>query len=146
MNPPDDVLRELLSSVRTIAVVGLSSDRERPSYGVAARLRSAGYRIIPVNPNETEVLGEKAYPDLPSVAYPIDVVDVFRRPEHTPSIATQAVAAGARLFWLQSGVINEEAARIARAGGLTVVMDACLAVLVSRLRVRPAPSSPASAK
>ena len=146
MNPPDDVLRELLSSVRTIAVVGLSSDRERPSYGVAARLQAAGYRIIPVNPNETEVLGEKAYPDLPSVPHRIDAACVFRRSEHTPAIASQAVAAGARLFWLQSGIINEEAERIARAGGLTVVMDTCLAVMVSRLRVRPAPSSPASAK
>jgi len=146
MNPSDDVLRDLLSSVRTIAVVGLSNDPDRPSHGVAARLQAAGYRIIPVNPNETEVLGEKAYPDLPSVPHPIDVVDVFRRPEHTPPIAAQAVAAGARLLWLQAGVINEEAARIARGGGLTVVMDACLAVLVSRLRVRPAPSSPASAK
>jgi predicted CoA-binding protein len=139
MNPPDSVLRELLAASKTIAVVGLSSDPERSSHGVAARLQASGYRIIPVNPNETEVLGEKAYPDLASIPGPIDVVDVFRRPEYTPAIAAQAVAKGARVLWLQSGVVNDEVARIAGSGGLTVVMDACLAVAVSRWRVRAAP-------
>ncbi len=136
MNPPDSVIRELLTTSRTIAVVGLSSNPDRSSYGVAGRLQAAGYRIIPVNPNETRVLGEKAYPDLASVPDAIDVVDVFRRPEYTPAIAADAVTKGARALWLQQGIVNDEAERIARAGGLLVVMDACLAVVVSRLRLR----------
>src|SRR6266487_2366687 len=136
MNPPDSVLRDRLATSKTIAMVGLSSNPDRSSHGVAARLQAGGYRIIPVNPNETEVLGEKAYPDLASVPEKIDVVDVFRRPEHTPAIATAAVARGARALWLQSGVVNNEAARIAREGGLIVVMDACLAVALARLRPR----------
>ncbi|HKA91014.1 MAG TPA: CoA-binding protein [Haliangiales bacterium] len=136
MNPPDSVIRELLVTSKTIAVVGLSSNPERSSNGVAGRLQAAGYRIIPVNPNEKEVWGERAYADLASVPVAIDIVDVFRRPEYTPPIAADAVKLGARALWLQQGVVNEEAERIARAGGLIVVMDACLAVMVSRMRVR----------
>lgn len=135
MRPSDDELRALLTEARTIAVVGLSSDPERPSYGVAAKLQKAGYKIVPINPNESEVLGEPAYPSLDDAPRPIDVVDVFRRPEHTPEIADAAVRIGARLLWLQSGIVNQDAARRALAGGLVVVQDECLGVVHSLLRV-----------
>jgi uncharacterized protein len=135
MKPSDDQLRALLTEARTIAVVGLSSDPERSSHGVAARLQRAGYKIIPINPNEREVLGEQAYPSLDDAPRPIDVVDVFRRPEHTPEIADAAVRVGARLLWLQSGIVNDEAARRAEAGGVPVVMDECLGVVHGLLGV-----------
>ncbi len=140
-NPPDSELRELLLQARVIAVVGASSDPTRPSYGVFRRLSEAGYRAIPVNPHERSVLGERAYPRLGDVPEPIDIVDVFRRQEFLPEVATQAVAVRATCLWLQSGLRNDEAASIARVGGLTVVMDACLAVTISLLGVhaRPGP-------
>jgi uncharacterized protein len=124
--PSDEELRSILGSARVIAVVGLSSKSWRPSYEVASYLQSKGYRIIPVNPNETEVLGERAYATLPDVPEPVDAVDVFRRSEYTPEVARQAVRIGAKVLWLQEGVIDEEAYRIATAGGLDVVMGACM--------------------
>jgi predicted CoA-binding protein len=130
-NPSDDVLRALLSSAKTIAVVGASSNPDRPSHGVMRALLNAGYRVIPVNPNETEVLGQPAYPSLEAVPEPIDIVDVFRRAEYTPAIAGQAVTVGAKALWLQLGVTNQEAADRAKAGGLIVVMDLCIAVMLS---------------
>ena len=133
--PPDDRLRQLLSEARTIAVVGLSSSPSRASHGVARYLQRHGYRIIPVNPHETEVLGERAYASLPDIPEKIDVVDVFRRPEYTVDVAEDAVKVGAKLFWLQSGIVNEDAERIAREGGLDVVMDACLKIEHQRLGV-----------
>jgi uncharacterized protein len=117
---------EILESVRTIAVVGLSSKRYRPSYGVAEYLKLSGYRIIPVNPEETEVLGEKCYPDLDSVPGEIDVVDIFRRSEFVPEIVEAAIRKGAKVVWMQEGVIHEEAASRAREAGLAVVMDRCI--------------------
>ncbi len=135
MNPPDAELAALLRATRTIAVVGASSKPDRPSYGVFARLQRAGYRVIPVNPFETEVHGERAYPSLAHVPDPIDLVDVFRRAEETPLVADAAVRARAKVLWLQLGIVNEEAAARARAGGLVVVMDACIAVVVSRLGI-----------
>lgn len=117
---------ELLNSAHTIAVVGLSSRRTRASYGVSEYMQSAGYRIIPVNPQETEVLGEKAYPDLDSVPENIDIVDIFRRSEFVPEIVEAAVRIGAKAVWMQEGVIHEQAAERARAAGLTVVMDHCI--------------------
>lgn len=135
MRPTDDQLRALLTQARTIAVVGASSDPDRPSYGIARKLLQVGYKVIPINPNEREVLGERAYPTLDDAPGPIDVVDVFRRPEHTPALADAAVRIGARLLWLQSGVVNPEAARRAEAGGVAVVMDECLGVIHSLLRV-----------
>ena len=117
---------ELLQSARTIAIVGLSGKRYRPSYGVAEYLKREGYRVIPVNPEETEVLGEKCYPDLDSVPGEIDVVDIFRRPEFVPEIVEAAIRKGAKVVWMQEGVIHEEAARRAREAGLTVVMDRCI--------------------
>jgi predicted CoA-binding protein len=134
-NPPDDEIRKLLASANVIAVVGASSDPARPSNGIFRKLVAAGYRVVPVNPNETEVLGQKAYATLADVPYPIDIIDVFRRPEYTPDIADEAVRAQAKTLWLQSGIVNEEAARRARAGGLSVVMDACIGVLHSVLDI-----------
>jgi predicted CoA-binding protein len=133
-NPSDSVVRDLLESSRRLAIVGLSSDPDRPSYGVARRLQALGYDVVPVNPNERAVLGRPAYSSLDEVEGPVDIVVVFRRPEHMPAIAEQAVRMGARALWLQQGVVNEEAARIA--SGLVVVMDDCIAVAVSRLGVR----------
>jgi predicted CoA-binding protein len=134
-NPSDQELKRLLSAASTIAIVGASSNPERPSNGIMWRLKSVGYRVIPVNPNEAEVLGERAYPTLLDVPEPIDIVDVFRRPEYTPAIADAAVKVGAKALWLQSGVTNEEAAARAEAGGLTVVMDACISVMHAMLQV-----------
>jgi predicted CoA-binding protein len=139
-NPPDDVIRQLLASARKIAVVGASSNPTRPSHGIFKRLLEAGYEVVPVNPGESSVLGQIAYASLAEVPGPIDIVDVFRRPEHTPAIADEAVRARARVLWLQSGIWNEEAAERAKAGGLHVVMDACIGVMHSLLGVprRPA--------
>ncbi|QBS38126.1 aminotransferase class I/II-fold pyridoxal phosphate-dependent enzyme [Thermaerobacter sp. FW80] len=111
---------------RVVAVVGLSSDPGRPSYRVARKLQRMGYKVVPVNPRATEILGERAYPDLASVPGPVDVVVVFRAPEHAPAVAREAVARGARVLWLQEGVVSPEAARIAAEGGLAVVMNRCI--------------------
>jgi uncharacterized protein len=121
-------LRSLLGEAHVVAVVGISSKPSRPSYGVASYLQDHGYRIVPVNPNETEVLGERAYAtllDIPKDLH-VDVVDVFRRPEHTPEVARQAVEIGTRVLWLQEGIVSEEAARIAAEGGLEVIMGVCI--------------------
>jgi predicted CoA-binding protein len=133
--PSDAELRSILGDARTIAVVGLSSKPDRHSHEVAAFLQERGYRIVPVNPKEREVLGERAYPSLDEVPddVTIDVVDVFRRAEETPAIARQAVAARARVLWLQDGIVNEEARRIAEDAGLTVIMGVCLKRTTRRL-------------
>jgi predicted CoA-binding protein len=117
---------QLLKSAKTIAVVGLSSRRTRPSYGVAQYLQSAGYRIIPVNPAETEVLGEKACATLDEIPEPVDIVDIFRKPEFVPDIVDAAIRIGAKCVWMQEGITHEEAAKKARAAGLEVVMDRCI--------------------
>jgi predicted CoA-binding protein len=119
-------IAELLRASKTVAVVGLSSRRTRPSYGVSEYLQHAGYRIIPVNPQETEVLGETAYPDLDAVPEKVDIVDIFRRSEFVPEIVDAAIRIGAKAVWMQEGVVHEEAAEKARAAGLTVVMDRCM--------------------
>ena len=119
-------ISEILDSARTIAVVGLSAKRSRPSHGVAEYMKRAGYHIIPVNPLESEVLGEKCYPDLDSVPEPIDIVDIFRRSEFVPEIVEAAIRKGAKVVWMQEGVIHEDAARRAEAAGLRVVMDRCI--------------------
>ncbi|MGA8367103.1 MAG: CoA-binding protein [Candidatus Acidiferrales bacterium] len=124
--PAGDPVTNALKNSRTIAVVGLSSRRHRPSYGVAEYMRSAGYRIIPVNPNETEVLGEKCYARLEDVPERIDIVNVFRRSELVPEIVESAIRVGAQAIWMQEGVINHEAAERARRAGLFVVMDSCI--------------------
>ena len=132
--PRDDELRAMLREIRTIAVVGLSSRPERHSFNVADYLQQVGYRIIPVNPNEVEVLGERAYESLLEVPHPVDLVDVFRRAEFTPEVARQAVQVGAKILWLQLGIVNEEARRIAEEAGLSVIMDACLMIEHDRLQ------------
>ena len=127
-------IAELLHTARTIVVVGLSGKRFRPSYGVSEYLKRCGYRIIPVNPNEHEVLGERCYPDLDSVPGPIDIVNIFRRSEFVPAIVEAAIRKGARAVWMQEGVVHEAAARDAEAAGLIVVMDRCILKDHQRLR------------
>lgn len=117
---------ELLQSSKTIAVVGLSSRKFRASYGVSQYMQHAGYRIIPVNPHETEVLGEKSYPNLEAVPERVDIVNVFRRSEFVPEIVESAIRVGARIIWMQEGVVDEHAAARAREAGLEVVMDRCI--------------------
>jgi len=122
------VIREIMHTARTIAIVGLSSNVLRPSNFVGFYLQRHGYHIVPVNPNEKEVLGEKAYASLSEIPFHVDVVDVFRAPPFVPSIAQEAVQIAAGALWLQFGVISGEGARIAQAGGLKVVMDRCMKV------------------
>jgi len=119
-------MKSLLSSARTIAVVGLSNHPFRPSYGVAQYMQSQGYRIIPVNPKEPEVLGEKAYARLEDIPDQVDIVDVFRRSEFVPEVVDSAIAIGAKAVWMQEGVVHEDAAAKARTAGLQVVMDRCI--------------------
>lgn len=134
-NPSDDQIKDLLTRARTIAVVGASGNPDRASYGIMQKLQSVGCRVIPVNPKETEILGEKVYPSLAAIPHAVDIVDVFRRGEDTPPIADEAVAIGAKALWLQTGISSEDAAARAKAGGLIVVMDACLGTMFSLLRV-----------
>jgi predicted CoA-binding protein len=129
-----EVIRRVITGARTIAVVGASPDPGRPSHGVARYLHDAGLRIFPVNPSITTLFGLTAYPTLADLPEPVDVVDVFRRPEYTVDIARDAVAIRAGALWLQLGVVNEQAARIAEEGGLDVVMDRCMAIEHRRLR------------
>jgi len=121
-----DPVTEILKNSRTIAVVGLSGRRFRPSHGVAEYLQSNGYRIIPVNPHEKEVLGEKSYARLEDIPERVDIVDIFRRSEFVPGIVESAIRIGARAVWMQEGVIHSEAAERARSAGLFVVMNACI--------------------
>lgn len=134
-NPSSATLTTILTEARTIAIVGASSNPERASHGIMQRLLAAGYRVIPVNPKETEVLGQRAYASLREIAEPIDIVDVFRRSEDTPAIADDAVALHAKVLWLQLGVTNDEAARRAEAAGLTVVMDKCIGATHAALQI-----------
>lgn len=134
-NPSDHEIKELLTDAHTIAIVGASSNPEKASYGIMQRLQRVGYHVIPVNPHETEVLGERSYASLTDVPVQIDIVDVFRRAENTPPIADEAVKIGAKVLWLQSGIASADAAARAKAGGVTVVMDACLGTLHALLRV-----------
>jgi uncharacterized protein len=133
--PEDRELRALLGEAHTVAVVGLSSKPNRPSYGVAAYLQEHGYTIVPVNPRETEVLGEPAYPSLRELpeGMQIDVVDVFRRAEDTPEVARDAVAIGAKVLWLQEDIVSDEAYRIADEAGLDVIMGVCIMKTQQRL-------------
>ena len=125
-NPTPDQLRSLLREVKTIAVVGLSPNVARPSYRVSRAMQGFGYRIVPVRPAVTEVLGEKAYARLSDIPFPVDLVDVFRNADEVGPIVDECIALGVRRLWLQDGVVNEEAAEKARAAGITVVMDRCV--------------------
>jgi predicted CoA-binding protein len=121
-------IQQVIHGARTVAVVGLSNNQLRASYFVGYYLRRHGYRVVPVNPRESEILGEKSYGSLADVPVPVDIVNVFRAPDALPGIAREAVAIGARNLWCQFSVINEEGARIAEAGGLSVIMDRCIKV------------------
>jgi uncharacterized protein len=121
-----DPIADLLRISRTIAVVGLSDNPMRPSHGVSAYMQSHGYKIIPVNPQADEVLGEKAYASLLDIPEPIDIVDIFRRSEFVPEIVDQAIQRKARAIWMQEGVVHEQAAEMARKAGLLVIMDSCI--------------------
>jgi uncharacterized protein len=134
-NPSDAEIRTLLTGATTIAMVGASSNPDKASHGIMRRLQRVGYKVIPVNPHETEVLGERSYPSLLDVPERIDIVDVFRRAEDTPQIADEAVTIGAKALWLQTGIENEDAAARAAAGGLMVVMNACIGATHAMLRI-----------
>lgn len=129
-----DLILEILQKYKRIAVVGLSSNPMRPSHGVSEYMQAQGYKIVPVNPNEKEVLGEKSYARLEDVPGPIEIVDVFRRPEEVPAVVESAIRAGAKVVWMQLGVANAEAAKRARSAGLMVVEDACILVEHRRRR------------
>ncbi len=132
-NPSDDAIRSLLQTIKTIAVVGLSPQPDRPSFRVAQIMQAGGYRIIPVRPLVAEVLGETAYPDLASVPGPIDLIDVFRKAEDVDAVVDEAIRLKLPAIWIQLGIINEAAAARAQAAGLFVVMDRCLKVEWQRL-------------
>lgn len=130
------VIQRLLHTGRTVAVVGLSANVLRPSNFVGFYLQRHGYRIVPVNPRESEILGETSYPSLSAIPFPVDIVDVFRAPSAVPGIAEEAVAVGAKALWLQFGVISPEGAEIAQRGGLHVIMDRCMKVEHARFMGR----------
>ena len=131
--PDIPTLRRILHDNRTIAMVGLSGDWFRPSFFAAKYMQDHGYRIIPVNPKYPHILGEKCYPELAAIPEPVDIVDVFRRPEMTPQVAREAVAIKAKVLWLQLGIKNAEAGQIATDGGLETVMDRCVKIEHARL-------------
>ena len=140
----DDDLRRIYEETSTIAVVGCSDDRMKPGNFVPSYLQEQGYRIVPVNPRHSELLGERCYPSLAVVDVPVDCVEVFRPPEEAPGFAHEAVAIGARFFWLQVGLVSDEAARIAEEGGLAVVMDRCMGVVHGELGLGPGVKPPTS--
>lgn len=127
-NPTREQIKDILERSTTVAVVGLSDNPERVSYMVSEAMQAKGYTIIPVNPNADTILGQKSYASLKDIPIPVDIVNVFRRSEHTPPVAEEAAAIGAKTLWLQLGIANEEAAAIAAAGGLEVIMDRCIKV------------------
>ncbi|HKJ39695.1 MAG TPA: CoA-binding protein [Anaerolineales bacterium] len=133
----DQMMRDILLSTNTVASVGLSSNDEKESYWIVFFLKEMGYRMIPVNPKATEIFGEKAYPSLLDIPDKIDVVQVFRKPEDVPPIVDDAIKIGARVVWMQEGIVNEEAAQKARDAGLQVVMDACMRATHKRLGLGP---------
>ena len=132
-NPSDDDLREIYANTKTIAVVGASNDESKDAHTVPRYLQSQGFRVVPVNPRGGEILGERAYASLKDVDVPVGVVGVFRPSEETPGIARDAVSIGAKVLWLQLGIESEEAATIARDGGVTIVMDTCMRATHRRL-------------
>jgi hypothetical protein len=121
-------IRRLLKKYRNIAIVGLSPKANRPSHQVAVYLLAAGYNIVPVNPGQPEILGQKCYPDLEAIPGPIEIVDIFRRAEDVLPIVRSAIKVGARVIWMQQGIVNQEAAGLAEKAGLTVIMDRCLKI------------------
>lgn len=132
----DSVLRRILENHKVIAMVGISPKEDRPSNGVARFLMARGYTVIPVNPGQTEILGQRCYPSLKDIPVKVDMVDVFRKSEDVPPIAEEAIAIGAKSLWLQLGIVNQEAAEKAAAAGLDVVMDRCPKIEIPRLDIR----------
>ncbi|HYC23325.1 MAG TPA: CoA-binding protein [Candidatus Bathyarchaeia archaeon] len=132
-NPPDETIRAILAVARTVAVVGCSEDPRRDSNRIARLLRAKGHRILPVNPNLEQALGLPCYPSLAAIPEAVEMVDVFRRPEHVAAVVDEVIAIGARILWLQLGVIDEQAAERAASSGMTVVMDRCPAIEYPRL-------------
>lgn len=137
--PPIAELRRIYAETKTIAVVGASPDPAKKAHSVPAYLQSNGYRIVPVNPRHEEILGEAAYPTLLQVPDPVDVVDVFRPAAEATMVAESAVAIGAKVLWLQEGIVSEEAAAIATAAGMAVVMDTCMGLMHAKLGLGPGP-------
>ena len=127
-NPSDQELKELLTNATTIAIVGASSNPDKASYGIMQKLQKAGYKVIPVNPRETEILGERSYPSLIDVPERIDIVDVFRRSEHVGAIVDESLAVHPKLIWLQLGVVDAAAAQRAAAAGIALIQDLCIAI------------------
>jgi len=140
-NDFEQVIRNILISTNTIASVGLSSNPEKPSYGVVSYLHGQGYKIIPVNPTASEIMGEKAYPSLSDIPDKVDVVQIFRKPEDVPPVVDEAIKIGAKVVWMQEGIVNQEAAQKAREAGLQVVMDTCMRAAHSWLKIGPKPGS-----
>jgi uncharacterized protein len=136
--PSADPVFDILTKYKTIAVVGLSSNPARPSYGVTEYMQSAGYHIIPVNPNETAVLGEPSYASLEEIPQKIEIVDIFRCPDQVPPVVDAAIRANAKVIWMQLGIANQAAAEKARAAGITVVMDACILIEHKKRRQKSA--------
>jgi uncharacterized protein len=132
-NPPDDAIRAVLATSQTVAVVGCSPNPERDSHRIAKLLQSRGHRVIPVNPGQRSILGETCYASLRDIPEQVDMVDIFRRSEEVAPIVDEAIEVGARIVWMQLGVIDERAASAAQAAGLTVVMDRCPAIEYRRL-------------
>jgi predicted CoA-binding protein len=127
-NAPDDAIAKVLKESKVIAVIGLSPNADRPSHHVSAYMKDAGYRVIPVNPGHKEILGEKCYKTLLDVPEPVDIVDIFRRPEAIPEIVDQAIQKKAKTIWMQLGIVHNEAAKKAQKAGLTVIMNKCIMV------------------
>jgi len=140
-NDHDQKITSILKSANTVASVGLSSNPQKESYGVALYLKEQGYKVIPVNPTATEIMGEKVYPSLSEIPEKVDVVQVFRKPEDVPPVVDEAVKIGAKVVWMQEGIVNYEAARKAEEAGLQVVMDACMRASHRRLNIGPKPGS-----
>ncbi len=138
-NDHDPKMRDILTSARTVASVGLSSNPEKDSYKVALYLKEQGYKVLPVNPTAAEILGEKAYASLSDIPEKVDVVQVFRKPEDVPPVVEEAIKIGAKAVWMQEGIVNYEAAQKAEEAGLQVVMDACMRATHQRLKIGPKP-------
>ena len=126
-------LKRILSDTKTVAMVGLSGNWYRPSYFAAKYLLDRGYKVIPVNPNYQEILGQRCFPDLETIAEPVDVVDLFQRAEAVPAFVKPAIDIGAKVLWMQLGIVNEDAKKQAEAAGLEVVMDRCMKIEYGRL-------------
>jgi len=138
-NELEQKLKDILTSSNTVASVGLSSNPQKESYGVVSYLHGQGYKIIPVNPSAAEIMGEKAYPSLSDIPDKVDVVQIFRKPEDVPPVVDEAIKIGAKVVWMQEGVVNHEAAKKAEEAGLKVVMDTCMRAAHRYLNIGPKP-------